>query len=266
MPKKKKKAKSAGVEPDGGGTTAVTPAHDSDQAKWAKGNKGSKGGRNTFNPFDALAQAIEMRNSAEDSPCRVGALTKCALYRDAIFSVADLMIPEECAAAVAAAERTGFEAAVQAASRTHAFRDNDRLLVQQPRLAAALWARVQMFVPAEIDGRRPIGLNKAVRIYRYRPGQRFGQHVDGSVQCPDTGAWSEYTVLVYLNGGGDDELRGGETTFWKGTGKKQTVALSFPPARGACLLHGHGHRCLLHAGEEVQRGVKYLLRSDVMYG
>ena len=168
--------------------------------------------------------------------------------------------------AVAAAERTGFEAAVQAATRTHAYRDNDRLLVQQPRLAAALWARVQMFVPGEIDGRRPIGLNKAVRIYRYGPGQRFGQHIDGSVQCPETGAWSEYTVLVYLNGGGDDELRGGETTFWKGTGKKQTVALSFPPARGACLLHGHGHRCLLHAGEEVQRGVKYLLRSDVMYG
>ena len=132
MPKKgnKKKGKSAAKAGSGNGG-GVVAARESDQGKVGAGSKwvkGGKGSRPAFDPFDTLAQAIEVRNSAEDSPCRAGALTKCALYRDAIFSVANVMLPEECAAAVAAAERTGFEAAVQAATRTHAYRDNDRLL------------------------------------------------------------------------------------------------------------------------------------------
>ena len=83
----------------------------------------------------------------------------------------------------------------------------------------------------------------------------------------ETGAWSEHTLLIYLNGGGGktDELRGGETVFYKGSGKKMKEVLSVPPVEGSVLLHGHGSRCLLHAGSEVTRGVKYLLRSDVMY-
>lgn len=43
------------------------------------------------------------------------------------------------------------------------------------------------------------------------------------------------------------------------------VAASFSPVQGACLVHGHGRQCLLHEGAAVTSGVKYLLRTDVMY-
>lgn len=43
------------------------------------------------------------------------------------------------------------------------------------------------------------------------------------------------------------------------------VAASFSPLQGACLVHGHGRQCLLHEGAAVTAGVKYLLRTDVMY-
>ena len=36
-------------------------------------------------------------------------------------------------------------------------------------------------------------------------------------------------------------------------------------SQGAALLHGHGERCLLHEGCEVTSGVKYLLRTDVLF-
>lgn len=45
-------------------------------------------------------------------------------------------------------------------------------------------------------------------IYRYRPGQRFGRHVDDSNDLPG-GRFTQYTVLIYLSSCG-----GGETVFY----------------------------------------------------
>ena len=54
-------------------------------------------------------------------------------------------------------------------------------------------------LPNEIDGMRPCGMSPNIRVYRYKKGQRFGQHIDQSIQHPG-GEWSLFTVLVYLNG------------------------------------------------------------------
>ncbi|CAM9907640.1 unnamed protein product [Laminaria digitata] len=168
-----------------------------------------------------------------------------------------------------------------------AHRDNGRITLHSPQVAAALFARVGSFVPAEMGGRygaSPVSCNANIRVYRYAAGQRFGKHVDESVE-DENGNISQWTVLIYLNGraaglsGGDrgsggsteaeagmreETLRGGETVFYKGNyGGK--VAASFSPVQGACLVHGHGRQCLLHEGAAVTSGVKYLLRTDVMY-
>ena len=57
-------------------------------------------------------------------------------------------------------------------------------------------------------------------------------------------------------------MLGGDTVFMK-TAKAELCRVT--PQRGMALLHAHGRRCLLHEGEEVRRGVKYLLRADIMY-
>jgi len=46
-------------------------------------------------------------------------------------------------------------------------------------------------------------------MYKYTPSQYFGPHYDDSVRDAETGAKSEWTVLVYLTGL-EDGVEGGE--------------------------------------------------------
>jgi hypothetical protein len=55
--------------------------------------------------------------------------------------------------------------------------------------------------------------------------------------------------MMYLN----DNFEGGETTFRE---------LKIRPRQGMALLFLHN---LYHEGTQVTRGVKYVLRTDVMY-
>jgi hypothetical protein len=164
-------------------------------------------------------------------------------------------------------------------------RDNGRLQLESEQLAAAIWQRVQPFVPQTLpNGRRAFGCSSNIRLYKYCVGQRFGKHIDQSNTDPKTGATSEYTLLLYLNSSSsstsgsssgptkaagsdsddDDTLIGGDTVFYKGCyGDK--IAARVGPQQGMCLVHGHGDRCLTHEGEAVAIGIKYLLRTDVMY-
>lgn len=85
---------------------------------------------------------------------------------------------------------------------------------------------------------------------------------------PQAKTWSEWTILVYLSGV-EDGIIGGETVFYadEGRGKSRTQRSIVPPLRrGSVLLHKHGKECLLHEGRMVQRGTKYVLRSDLMFG
>ena len=76
-------------------------------------------------------------------------------------------------------------------------------------VAQAIFARLQPWIPLEVAGRRAIGCNPNIRLYRYEVGQRFGPHIDQANRLGG-GAVTEFTVLLYLN---DDGLEGGETIF-----------------------------------------------------
>jgi len=72
-----------------------------------------------------------------------------------------------------------------------------------------------------------------------------------------------HTALFYLSGKPD--LVGGETVFYKGTSANK-IATEVPPAVGLALFHGHGtSHCLLHEARPVVKGVKYVLRTDILY-
>ena len=94
------------------------------------------------------------------------------------------------------------------------------------------------------------------------------QHIDESIP-QGRSKRTEYTLLVYLTGGalpvlkGEETLEGGETCFYDAN---ESLLESVQPIAGMALLHIHGSRCLTHQANEVLRGKKYVLRSDIVFG
>jgi prolyl 4-hydroxylase len=172
---------------------------------------------------------------------------------DGIYTIPNLLTPEECQELIALTESLGYEAAPITTGGGFVMRpdirNNARVILDDVPRAEAQWQRIHPHVPQFLDGRQAIGLNERFRFYRYDPGERFAPHIDGPYRR-DNGEESLLTFMVYLNGG----FSGGETNFGE---------VCITPETGLGLLFDH---YLLHEGTAVTSGRKYVLRSDVMYG
>ncbi|KZT68187.1 hypothetical protein DAEQUDRAFT_766569 [Daedalea quercina L-15889] len=197
-----------------------------------------------------------------------------AILEDQILLVDGFMTPEECKRYVDFIDGQSLEL-TPPKKRGEAVRVNYRLSVTSAEMAEKLYTLLSPHLPRfpypaslqrEGTEARPVhSLNSNIRMYKYTPGQHFGCHYDDSVRDPQTGAQSEWTLLVYLTGA-EDGVKGGETIFYTGQkGKRGTEAIVAPLTRGTALLHRHGHECLLHEGSPVISGTKYILRSDLMF-
>jgi prolyl 4-hydroxylase len=170
-----------------------------------------------------------------------------------LFTIDAVLSRAECREMVDRAERVGFEIATinawEGPRVDTKVRNNDRVVLDDFSLASELWVRVRDRIPPLKGGRQVRGLNERFRLYKYAPGQRFSWHSDGPFQR-ENGEISLLTFMIYLN----DGYRGGATRFeWTEVGGKEGMALVFE----------HG---LIHEGAELTEGLKYVLRSDVMYG
>ncbi|WP_460217800.1 2OG-Fe(II) oxygenase [Psychroserpens sp. MEBiC05023] len=170
-----------------------------------------------------------------------------------IFTVDDFLSVNECSNFIEKSELQTFEAAkinMQGSQVLNKMiRNNDRLLFFDEDLANNLWLRLKAFVPSTIGSSIAIGLNEMFRIYRYEPGQRFKMHRDGSYERNDK-EFSILSFLIYLNA----DFEGGATEFRK--------IATIQPKSGMALVF---HHPLRHEGKEIVSGVKYVLRTDVMY-
>ncbi|XP_074281931.1 uncharacterized protein LOC141606630 [Silene latifolia] len=161
-------------------------------------------------------------------------------------------------------------------AKGEAYRDNDRISVNNSSLADLIWESGlnKLFVDLKIRGKVAVGLNPNIRFYRYKAGQRFGRHIDESVDLGG-GKYTYYTLLIYLSGGSKSKsksdgksssdaepLVGGETVFY---GSRNSVVAEVAPEEGMALVHIHGDKCMLHEARNVTKGVKYVLRSDVIF-
>lgn len=105
---------------------------------------------------------------------------------------------------------------------------------------------------------KPVGFNPNIRLYKYTKGHAFGKHVDGSHPVDGVGQ-TEITILIYLS-----SCKGGATRFYTSSGKK-SKSIAFDPEPGAMLLHVHGDACLEHEADVVLDGIKYVLRTDMVF-
>ena len=131
------------------------------------------------------------------------------------------------------------------------YRDQDRVIIDDPGRAAELFRRLRPHLPERMGALRLFGLNERLRMYRYRPGQRFEPHMDHWYR-PGENLITLHTVLVYFNGG----FAGGETRF------QEQLERTVVPRPGLAAIFQHKLR---HEGCEVRRGTKYAMRSDVIY-
>lgn len=174
------------------------------------------------------------------------------------LTIDPLLSADECREWIDFAEELGFyDAPINLGGGREArrpdIRNNQRTLVDDPERAEALWQRTEPLLPDHVlrSGRASAtGLNERLRFYRYQPGQRFALHGDGYYRRPDGSETSRMSFLVYLNEG----FEGGETDL---------VDLGVvTPKTGLALCFRHPY---LHEGRAVRSGVKYVLRTDIMY-
>lgn len=174
------------------------------------------------------------------------------VYSPHILEIEGFLSPEECEQYMQFSEAQQYEAATveteKGSIRVEEVRNNDRVLYTNEKWAAELWQRIKPIAPASIGNSIAIGLNELFRFYRYHPGQQFKRHIDNSFIRNETEA-SYYTLLIYLN----DNFAGGETTIGK---------LSIKPKQGSALIFLHN---LEHEGTALIAGIKYVLRTDIMY-
>ena len=106
-------------------------------------------------------------------------------------------------------------------------------------------------------------------------------HCDGTYETPDGEQRSFFTLHLYLNDsaqalgikeptfrflkgkkadGEEEMLRGGATTFHS---RDERRRLDVDPKAGRVLIFQQ--RRLYHSGDDVTAGVKYTMRSDLMY-
>jgi prolyl 4-hydroxylase len=172
-----------------------------------------------------------------------------------IFEIPVVLTQEECIQWIERIRTKGTEPAPINTRRGNTvdsqIRNNRRVMFDQSEWANTLFERVKHQVPVGIHGMALAGVNERLRCYEYQAGQRFAPHSDGAfVRSEDERSW--YTFMVYLN----ENFEGGETVFFV----EPEVVIK--PRAGAGLLFQHP---IIHEGSEVSSGIKYVLRTDLMY-
>jgi prolyl 4-hydroxylase len=177
---------------------------------------------------------------------------KLRKFTEEILIVEEFWSYSQCNDFVKKSEEIGYAQATietdKGAKVVKSVRNNSRVLYKDSALAAALWTDIKPFAPKQIGLSVPIGLNELFRFYRYEPGQEFKRHIDQSYIRNDREA-SYYTFMIYLN----DNYSGGETKF---------SDIVIAPKKGQALIFLHS---VEHEGSPVTSGVKYVLRTDVMF-
>ncbi|KAF1966634.1 hypothetical protein BU23DRAFT_560050 [Bimuria novae-zelandiae CBS 107.79] len=151
-----------------------------------------------------------------------------------------------------------------------------RIIWDNRDLVAKIWARIHDSVPdihrlenwPDVTGLGPAKrketwtltrLNDRMRFLKYVGGEYFKAHNDGAYETPDGKERSYFTLHLYLNDA-TGQLKGGATTFYDYNMNRK---IDVVPKSGRVLIFQH--RSLLHSGDDVVKGIKYTMRTDIMY-
>lgn len=84
-----------------------------------------------------------------------------------VDSVRDLLSARECKAWIDFGDEKGFERTFHTQTSEIAHRDNGRITIHSPHVAAAIFARVGPFVPREMGGRCVLHQNIVISVQKH---------------------------------------------------------------------------------------------------
>lgn len=188
-----------------------------------------------------------------------------------------ILTTSECNAIVARIVDRGltappFDKNVRDCTRSHTF---------DPEMSKIMMSRLKPYLPEVLvadDVRwRLLDFTHHWRYVKYETGGKFIPHWDGAKMMEY--AMTMFTVQLYLN----DGFSGGNTRFYmdyeadrKATenipyGSQQLSASGIIPTdevkakQGSALIFNHAEDSVLHDGEEVLSGEKFIMRGDLLY-
>lgn len=179
--------------------------------------------------------------------------------------IENFLSKERCQELIALSEAAGYTDAdvsyPTGAQMNKDVRDNSRCLLRNEELREELEKlilphapmKLPIFSAGVVEQKEFLRLSGNFRFYKYIQSQKFKKHRDGNVK--EEGGVSRVTVLIYLN----DVENSGETNICDRMLDKPVMV---KPEEGKLLLFNHA---LLHSGEEMKEGVKYVLRTDLIY-
>ena len=199
------------------------------------------------------------------------------------FQLLNVLTEEETQKLIDISEHLGYDED-SPVSLPHEVRHNENFnWVVSEAIDKTIWKRSQHLVTEEWQGQTAKGINARFRFYKYKKGDFFKPHTDGAwpgsrvideklITNAYPGLYSQYTFLILLS----DDFDGGATQFMvskadpskpaRTEGDINVVNIKTP--RGAILCFPHGSHPLhcLHSSEEITRGTKYIIRTDILFG
>lgn len=160
--------------------------------------------------------------------------------------VESILTPEFCNEIISHLDTgEGLERVERAALATY----SRNILINQD-MADKLYDNIKHLLPSDPQ---TIGCNEYFRFSKYAPGEEFHRHRDG-INQDKHGHRAKYTVNIFLN----SDFCGGSTEFFDEAGNSVFDAR---PSAGRGMIFDNQ---ILHCGNKVTEGFKYLLRTDVM--
>ena len=201
------------------------------------------------------------------------------------FQLLNVFSAQECQRLIKVSEAMGYlpDAAV---SLPRDVRHNDSLTwVVDEQTDSIIWDRIKHLMADDqgiFDNKAAVGINARFRFYRYSKGDYFKPHSDGSwpgsrvvnkqlIADAYGDRFSQMTFLLLLT----DDFDGGATRFLVNANDSSQPArrgdqvtevdIRTPAGSVLCFPHGmHPLHCI-HSSEPIYNGVKYIIRTDVLF-
>lgn len=224
-----------------------------DWSKIINNNNDMNKSTNTIKPITTITKThVDIKDNTQES--------------DDVFTLSNVLSTEECQNIIREAEKHGFGLT----NCNQSCRGCLRLTTTDIEFSTLLFNRIKQYLPEIIiinnsesnnaETWKISNLNERIRIAKYYPSTRFDIHYDeGDEKSENERAF--YTFNLYLNG----NFENGETRFFD-KHNRHNVTASVKGTDGLCLIFRQlPYKEFAHDGDVVTNGIKYLLRSDIMY-